>query len=102
MRLRATHFACVLLLLSSFGATEASTLQSMKLGLGGQYIAALLQQTMAADDAVAVLGEGSFDRVCKELEPGSLAVYRAAWTMRPPAAQTAELQAVTANGTERL
>jgi hypothetical protein len=97
MRLRTRHLACLLLLLSSLSAADAGGLRSGGLTLGGRYISSLLYQSAAAtvgskplDEATASRNEANF-----VLAPGSRAIHTAPWTMRPPAAQTAALQAVT-------
>lgn len=95
MRLRTRHLACLLLLLSSLSAADASGLRSGDLTLGGRYISSLLYQSAAA--MAKPLAEDT--AACKTsafvLAPASRALHSAAWTMRPPAAHTAALQAVT-------
>jgi hypothetical protein len=95
MRLRTRHLACLLLLLSSLSAADARGLRSGDLTLGGRYISSLLYQSAAA--MAKPLAEDA--EACKTaafvLAPASRALHNAAWTMRPPAAHTAALQAVT-------
>jgi hypothetical protein len=98
VRLRAAHFACVLLLISTFGAAEGSTLQGSRAGLRGQYMHALLQQ-----GAAAVASEPAFPgRVTHEFNSGlpfaSVAQTRTVWTMRPPSEHSTSLAAVTSFG----
>jgi hypothetical protein len=97
MRLRTRHLACLLLLLSSLSAADASGLRSGDLTLGGRYISSLLYQSAAAAVGSKPLGADTAARNAATyvLAPASRAVHTAAWTMRPPAAQTAAVQAVT-------
>jgi hypothetical protein len=95
MRLRAIHIASVLLLLASLGAADGSTLRKGTRSVGGQYIAVLLGQ----DHAAACMGAG-LDHIVGEtlkvdLPAAALAQHRTIWTMRPPAAHSAALHAVT-------
>jgi hypothetical protein len=97
MRLRNRHLACLLLLLSSLSAADARSLRSGDLTLGGRYISSLLIHSAAA----AVSAEPHAQSVTAHrtealvLPPASRAFHLAAWTMRPPAAHTARLHAVT-------
>jgi len=98
VRLRASHFACVLLLISTFGAAQGSTLQGSRAGLRGQYMHALLQQ-----GAATVVSEPAFpDRAAGGFKSGlpvaSIAQARTVWTMRPPSAHSTGLAAVTSFG----
>ncbi|MGA8939293.1 MAG: hypothetical protein WB439_09015 [Acidobacteriaceae bacterium] len=99
MRLRNRHLACLLLLLSSLSAADARALRTGDLTLGGRYISSLLIQIQSS--AVAVLPEQLAERAAVHptetfvLAPASRALHAAVWTMRPPAEQTAALQAVT-------
>lgn len=97
MRLRTGHLACLLLLLSSLSAADASGLRSGDLTLGGRYISSLLYQSAAGVAVAKPLAEDT--AACKTaafmLAPASRALQSVAWTMRPPAAHTAALQAVT-------
>jgi hypothetical protein len=96
MRLRNRHLACLLLLLSSLSAADARSLRSGDLTLGGRYISSLLIQSAAAisaePHAQSVTAHSTEAFV---LPPASRAFHLAAWTMRPPAAHTARLHAVT-------
>jgi hypothetical protein len=98
MRLRNRHLACLLLLLSSLSAADARSLRSADLTLGGRYISTLLSQS-----TVAILAEPLAEHTAPPqteaflLPPASRALHAAAWTMRPPAAHTAALQAVTSS-----
>jgi hypothetical protein len=97
MRLRTRHLACLLLLLSSLSAADASGLRSGDLTLGGRYISMLLSQRAAATTAVQPIAAdtASYKIEAFALPPASLCQHTAAWTMRPPAAHTAALQAAT-------
>jgi hypothetical protein len=97
MRLRTRHLACLLLLLSSLRATEGAIASSGYLSAGGRYISMLLSQRAAATTAVQPIAAdtASYKIEAFALPPGSLCQHTAAWTMRPPAAHTAALQAAT-------
>ena len=97
MRLRTRHLACLLLLLSSLSAADASGLRSGDLTLGGRYISSLLYQSAASAVGSKPHGDDAADGATAAfvLAPASRALHTAVWTMRPPAAQTAALQAVT-------
>lgn len=96
MRLRTRHLACLLLLLSSLSAADVRSLRSGDLTLGGRYISSLLYRAGAAVGSTP-LGDDAAARKAATfvLAPASRAVHTSAWAMRPPAAQTATLQAVT-------
>ena len=97
MRLRNRHLACLLLLLSSLSAADARSLRSGDLTLGGRYISSLLIHSAAG----AVSAEPHAQSVTAHqaealvLPPASRSLHLAVWTMRPPAAHTARLHAVT-------
>lgn len=97
MRLPNRHLACLLLLLSSLSAADARALRTTDLTLGGRYISSLLIHSAA----VAAIPEPLAERTAFHptetfvLAPASRALHVAVWTMRPPAEQTAALQAVT-------
>ena len=96
MRLRNRHLACLLLLLSSLSAADARSLRSGDLTLGGRYISSLLIQSAAAVSAEPLAQSVTAHRTeAFVLPPASRAFHFAAWTMRPPAAHTARLHAVT-------
>jgi hypothetical protein len=97
MRLRTRHLACLLLLLSSLSAADASTLRSGDLTLGGRYISMLLSQSAATTVAAKPLAQHSAPPKAEALAPAHRALHAAVWTMRPPAQQTAELHAVTSS-----
>ena len=97
MRLRNCHLACLLLLLSSLSAADARSLRSGDLTLGGRYISSLLIHSAGA----AVSAEPHAQSIIAKqtealiLPPASRSLHLAVWTMRPPAAHTARLHAVT-------
>lgn len=97
MRLRNRHLACLLLLLSSLSAADTHGLRSGDLTLGGRYISSLLYQS--AVDTVIAKPHGPYaadsPATACVLAPAARALHAAAWTMRPPAAHTAALQAAT-------
>jgi hypothetical protein len=96
MRLRNRHLACLLLLLSSLSAADARSLRSGDLTLGGRYIGSLLIQSVASVSAEPLTQSVTEHRTeAFVLPPASRASHLAAWTMRPPAAHTARLHAVT-------
>lgn len=97
MRLQNRHLACLLLLLTAMSAADTRGLRSGDLTLGGRYISSLLYQSAAAAMGSTPLGDDTADRTTAAfvLAPALRAVHTAAWTMRPPAAQTATLQDVT-------
>jgi hypothetical protein len=99
MRLRNRHLACLLLLLSSLSAADASGLRSGDLTLGGRYISMLLSQSAAAAVAIKPLAEHALSSRAQDLilAPASRAQHATVWTMRPPAKQTASLHAVTSS-----
>ena len=97
MRLQNRHLACLLLLLTALSAADTRGLRSGDLTLGGRYISSLLCQSAAGVAMAKPLAEHT--AACKVaafvLAPAARVLHGAAWTMRPPAAQTAALQAVT-------
>jgi hypothetical protein len=99
MRLRNRHLACLLLLLSSLSAADARGLRSGDLTLGGRYISTLLCQSAAAAIIAKPLAEDTVARKTEAfaLAPASRVLHTAAWTMRPPAAHTAALHAITSS-----
>jgi hypothetical protein len=97
MRLRNRHLACLLLLLSTLSAADARSLRSGDLTLGGRYISSLLIQSVAAAANAEPLAQGvtAHKTEALVLTPASRSLHLAVWTMRPPAAHTARLHAVT-------
>ena len=94
MRFRAVHIACVMVLLSTFGAAEAHATPGASFAARAQYI--LLQQSSAA-------AESGFPRPDQATEdpalPGEpVAHIRAARVMNPPAAHTVAQHAVSGSG----
>jgi hypothetical protein len=97
MRVRALNLACILLLLSSLSAAEGAPLRSGEFGLGGQYISALLAQDATARTAAA-LPNTPRQALDTALPISGLQHHRTARTMRPAAAHSLQLQAVTGSG----
>ena len=97
MRLRNRHLACLLLLLSSLSAADASGLRSGHLTLGGRYISMLLSQSAATTVAAKPLAQHTALPKAEALAPAHRAIHAAAWTMRPPAQHTASVHAVTSS-----
>ena len=97
MRLRNRHLACLLLLLSSLSAADARALRSTDLTLGGRYISMLLSQSAASAVAAQPLAHHALASKTEAFASADRALHAAVWTMRPPAAQTATLHAVTAS-----
>ncbi len=96
MRARTAQLACLLLLLSTFGAAEASDRAASRLSSGSCAIGALLHQSHAR-----LVGEPCASVVTHAqagLPIAFMAGNRAIWTMRPPAAQTLAQHAVTGSG----
>ena len=99
MHLRTRHLACLLLLLSSLSAADASGLRSGDLTLGGRYISSLIYQSAAAAVGSTSVDEDSalHNAATFALASAARAVHTAVWTMRPPAQHTAALHAVTSS-----
>ena len=99
MRLRSRHLACLFLLLATLGAAESNAQRDTSLSAGGRYISLLLSQRAAAAAAAEPTPEStaSYKVEAAPLPSSSRALHAAAWTMRPPAAHTAALQAATSS-----
>ena len=98
MHFRPRHLACVLLLLSSLGA-QASP-HAAALGAGhfctrAGYILLLSHGAAATRPAHAPQAPSLAAPLALDLTSQSLAARRISWTMRPPAAHSAALHAVT-------
>ena len=95
MRLRATQLATLILLLATLGVAESSTLHDGTLRLGSHYAASLRAQ----DDAGITALNTRLDRATAFGPANHVASsYVAfAWTMRPPAAHSLHVHAVTAS-----
>lgn len=94
MRFRAAHLACVMLLLSAFGAADAHALAAGRLARRGQPVGILFQPSAAS------LAENIFARDAAEPSPAALpgapvGHTRPAWALRPPAAHTLAQHAAT-------
>jgi hypothetical protein len=97
MRFRSRHLACLLLLLATLGAAESNSQRDTSLTAGGRYISLLLSQRRAAAAVAEPNPESaaSYKVEATPLPSSSRALHTAAWTMRPPSAHTAALQAAT-------
>ena len=97
MRVRAVHFACVMVLLSTLGAAEAYASPGADYGARAQRIGILLQQGVAALAQKPLArtrdawSEQAQDRVHARSTPIDL-------PMRPPAEHSVRLHAVTGSG----
>ncbi len=96
MRNRVAKLACLLLLLTSIGAADASTRRG-EFSLGGHYIGLLMMQSAAAAHVDSPLSL-RLDSDEAMAPPVSTAIVRFAWTMRPPSAQSVHMHAVTSSG----
>lgn len=95
MRLRTAHLACVLLLLSSLGAAEGTTLRSRELGLGSHYISLLLREHTVRVSAETPLSLADGEDAAITVPSADRALSRIVWAMRPPSAHAVALHAVT-------
>jgi hypothetical protein len=98
MRLRTLHLARLMLLLSALGAAQSATRPAGEVTFRGKYIAAVLFQKCvdACSEQTRQLHESHSNAASVTgISGASLAAIDTAWTMRPPAAQTASLHAVT-------
>lgn len=113
MHLRNRQLACLLLLLSSlsagsgprrafyarWGGAQARALRRADLTLGGRYICTLLihmQTTARALSQPLARNVGAPSKETLALRPAQRILAATVWTMHPPAAHTAALQAFTA------
>ncbi|HEY4010556.1 MAG TPA: hypothetical protein VGM11_10430 [Acidobacteriaceae bacterium] len=98
MRLRALPLACIMLLVSSMGATQASASAAQR-GFYGHHISALLYRNAvdARHDRGAqhIAASPAADPETLLLPAASRAAFASAWSMRPPAAHSAALSATT-------
>ncbi len=98
MFLRTRHLACLLLLVSSLGATQSARAETA--GFRGNYIDVLLFRHAAAN-TLAQAAESARVRAGKPAATAALPqpsrqAVRTAWTMRPAAAHAAAIRAVSA------
>ncbi|MDE3104998.1 MAG: hypothetical protein KGK08_07465 [Acidobacteriota bacterium] len=96
MRSRATQLACLLLLLTSVSLAEASA-QHAELRQSGNYITVLLRQGAASDAPAGALPLGLVLQQ-QTAAPVAPARLRTVWSMRPPAAHSAQVHSVTGSG----
>jgi hypothetical protein len=97
MKFRPRHLACLILLLSSMSGAEASALRA-DYTLGGHYIGMLLAQDHAGVCTEAALVRHQRDLSHLDLPVALVARHRPAFALRPPAAHSLQLQAVTSFG----
>ena len=95
MRHRALHFAGLLLLLTTLSSAEATTLRDGRPAFGAHYISVLLAQQEAAIATQSAFVSGDSGPLKLALPADDLARSRAAWTMRPPSAQSLLVHAIT-------
>ena len=98
MSLRTRHLACLFLLVSTLGASQASASRARH-SFYGDHISALLYRH-AVDARSEQLAQNISARVTADPETllipaSSRAALRSTWTMRPPAAHSAALFAAT-------
>ena len=95
MRSRAAQLACLLLLLTSLSAADASA-RSEQFSIGGHYISALLRQNAATARPESPLVR-HLNEQAEAQHPVSAVTIRSVWAMRPPAAHSVHTHAVTAS-----
>jgi hypothetical protein len=95
MRLRASHIAGLFLLLASLGAAEGTPARSGGYRFGGPYIGVILAQDHFGTSIPSRLIQQADDEVALDIPAISTAHYRATWSVRPPAAHSISLHAVT-------
>ena len=95
MRLRARHFASFLLLLASLGVAEGATLRDGTPAFGPQYVAVLLAQQDAAAAAKTGFTASSPAAATIALAASEQAHINTTWSMRPAAAHSVGVHAVT-------
>jgi hypothetical protein len=96
MRFRAAHFACLLVLLSAFGAADAASHQGACRDCAALQV--FLQQiAVTSAPAAATRSQASPDEHTT-LPPAQRTRTALSWAMRPPAAQTVAQHAATGSG----
>ena len=99
MSLRTRHLACLFLLVSTLGASQASASSRPRHGFYGDRISAILYRH-AVDSQIDLQAQNLKATVAADPEtllipaPGR-AAFRSTWTMRPPAAHSASVFAAT-------
>ena len=98
MNLRTRHLACLFLLVSTLGASQASASRARH-GFYGDRITAMLYRH-AVDSHSEHLAQNSVTGVATDPETllipaPSRAAFRSTWTMRPPAAHSVAVFAAT-------
>ena len=98
MSLRTRHLACLFLLVSTLGASQASASRARH-GFYGDHISALLYRHAvdARSEHMAQISAASVaaDPETLLIPAPSRAAFRSTWTMRPPAAHSAAIFAAT-------
>jgi hypothetical protein len=95
MRNRVAQLACLLLLLTSVGAADAST-RRHEFSFGSHYIGMLMQNAAAVHIDSPLLRQ--FDSEEEAAPLASPAPLPTSFAMRPPVAQSAHVHAVTGSG----
>ena len=94
MRFRAVHLACVMVLLSTFGAADTYAAPGTR--YAAQQVSILLQQAGAVPEAAF---SRSVEAQDQPILPGATTAHtRPAWTMHPPAAHTLAQHAASGSG----
>lgn len=97
MSLRTRHLACLFLLVSTLGASQARAARTRN-GFYGDRISAILYRQ--AVDACSHMAQDTIANITADPETllipaPSRAAFRSIWAMRPPAAQSAAVYAET-------
>jgi len=98
MALRTRHLACLFLLLSTVGASQASASRPRSSFYGDRISAILYRHavdTHSEQLAQNTIAAPAADPETLLIPAASRAAFRSTWTMRPPAAQSASVIAET-------
>lgn len=95
MRLRTVQFACFVVLLSAFGVAAARNHEDCR---NCAALHVLLAQISAVSGSEAGQGPSAVGKDSPRLLAAARTHAVQPWTMRPPAAHSAKLNAVTASG----
>ncbi len=97
MRFRAAHFACLLVLLSAFGAADAAARSGQCRDCAALHVLLSQIATVSQASASAPALSLSSDEATN-LSAADRTQTAAAWTMHPPAAHTVAQHATTGSG----